>query len=228
MNKNIVITGVTRGIGRALADEFVRLGHTVIGCGRARSQIEDLAHRFPAPHDFAVVDVGAAEQVGAWVQRVTQSHGAPDLVINNAALINALAPLWKVPIAEFDQLIDVNIKGVYYVIRAFVPAMIGRRAGVVVNLSSGWGKSTSPQVAPYCASKWAIEGLTQALAQELPHGLAAVALSPGTVNTDMLAVAFGGSGAAHSADPAHWARANASRILALGPRDNGRSLELVA
>jgi NAD(P)-dependent dehydrogenase (short-subunit alcohol dehydrogenase family) len=62
---------------------------------------------------------------------------------------------------------------------------------VIVNLSSGWGRSVSPEVAPYCATKWAIEGLTQAFAKELPEGLAAVALNPGVIDTDMLRLAFG-------------------------------------
>ena len=81
-------------------------------------------------------------------------------------------------------MIDVNIKGVANVIRHFVPAMIARESGVIVNLSSYWGRSVSPEVAPYCATKWAIEGLTRALAQELPQGLAAVPLNPGIIDTD--------------------------------------------
>src|SRR6185295_7668060 len=97
---------------------------------------------------------------------------------------NANAPLWRVPVEEFDQVIDVNIKGVANVIRAFLPAMIERGNGVVVNFSSGWGRSTAADVAPYCATKWAIEGLTQALAQELPKGMAAVPVNPGIIDTD--------------------------------------------
>ena len=104
---------------------------------------------------------------------------------------NAGAPLWEVPGEEFDKLVDINIKGVARVIRAFVPAMVKRGSGVIVNFSSGWGRSTSPEVAPYCATKYAIEGLTLALAQELPHGMAAVPLNPGIIDTDMLRASFG-------------------------------------
>jgi NAD(P)-dependent dehydrogenase (short-subunit alcohol dehydrogenase family) len=75
--------------------------------------------------------------------------------------------------------VSVNIVGVANVIRAFAPAMIERGSGVIVNLSSGWGRSVSPEVAPYCATKWAIEGMTKALAEELPKGMAAVPLNPG-------------------------------------------------
>ena len=109
--------------------------------------------------------------------------------------------LWKVAADEFDRVVDVNIKGVANVIRAFVPAMIEREGGVIVNFSSGWGRSTAPEVAPYCATKWAIEGLTRALAQELPTGLAAVPLNPGIIDTEMLRSTFGGRAGAFPRAP---------------------------
>lgn len=90
-----------------------------------------------------------------------------------------------------SYLIDVNIKGTANVIRHVVPVMMKRKQGIIVNLSSGWGRSTSPEVAPYCASKWAIEGLTQSLAQELPSGIATIALNPGIIHTQMLDICFG-------------------------------------
>jgi len=140
-------------------------------------------------------------------------------------LMNQPAPLWKVSAAEFSKLVDVNIKGVANVIRAFVPAMIERNRGVIVNLSSGWGRSTSPDVAPYCASKWAIEGLTKSLAQELPGGMAAVPLNPGVINTDMLKKCFGSEAGSHP-EAKEWAETAAPFILALGPKDNGQSLSV--
>jgi NAD(P)-dependent dehydrogenase (short-subunit alcohol dehydrogenase family) len=145
------------------------------------------------------------------------------LLINNAALINHNAPLWKIAAAEFDSVIDVNVKGVANVIRHVLPAMIAAGSGVVVNLSSGWGRSTAPEVAPYCATKWAIEGLTRALAQELPPGLAAVPLNPGIIDTDMLRSTFGGK-ASNFLTPEEWAEAAAPFLLQLGPKDSGRPL----
>ena len=138
----------------------------------------NLRFAHPAPHDFAAVDVAEENKVALWAEHVLAVHGAPDLLINNAALMNTPAPLWEVPAREFDRLIDVNIKGVANVIRHFVPAMIARGSGVIVNLSSGWGRSTSPEVAPYCASKFAMEGLTKSLAQELPGGHGGSAAQP--------------------------------------------------
>jgi NAD(P)-dependent dehydrogenase (short-subunit alcohol dehydrogenase family) len=220
-SKKIVITGVTRGLGRALAEEFIRAGHTVIGCGRGAEGILDLRFAHSAPHDFAAVDVSAPMKVELWAERVLALHGAPDLLINNAALMNKPAPLWKVSPEEFSRVVDVNIKGVANVIRVFAPEMTRAGRGVIVNFSSGWGRATSPEFAPYCATKWAVEGLTRALAQELPEGMAAVPLNPGVINTDMLRVCCPSDAASHE-KPGDWAGRAARVILALGPKDNGR------
>jgi len=144
-------------------------------------------------------------------------------VINNAALMNDPAPLWDISAEKFNQLMAVNINGTANVIRSLVPAMIERKKGVIVNLSSGWGRSVSSGVAPYCASKWAIEGLTQALALELPKGLAAIPLNPGVIDTEMLRQCFGNEAEGHIKAEA-WAQIAAPFILKLGAKDNGKSL----
>jgi NAD(P)-dependent dehydrogenase (short-subunit alcohol dehydrogenase family) len=221
----IVITGVTRGLGRALADWYIANGHTVAGCGRNGAAIFDLRFTYPEPHSFDALDVTQVVKVNLWAERVLGSLGVPDLLINNAGLINSLAPLWKVPAAEVEKVVSVNILGVVNVIRAFAPAMVEQKKGVIVNLSSGWGRSVAPEVAPYCATKWAIEGLTKALAAELPAGMAAVPLSPGAVDTDMLRIAFGGDAANHR-NATEWAKEAGPFILGLGPKDNGQSLRV--
>ena len=221
--KTILITGVTRGLGRAMTEGFIQSGHTVVGCGRNEAAMIDLRRRYGPPHRFDGVDVSDDAGVAAWAVSVLKEIGPPDLLINNAGVINRNAPLWQVPAAEFDALIDVNIKGVANVIRHFVPAMVARGSGVIVNFSSGWGRATDAEVAPYCASKWAMEGLTKALAQELPKGMAAVPLSPGIIDTDMLRACFGGD-AGQFPLPEEWARTAVPYLLTLGPKDNGNSL----
>lgn len=221
--KTILITGVSRGCGRALAEEFIRLGHTVVGCGRSEKEITALQKQFAAPNAFSVVDVADDAQVAAWAKRVLAAHSVPDLLLNNAAVINRNAPLWLVPADEFSRVIDVNLKGVVNVIRHFVPAMMAQRRGVIVNFSSGWGRSADAEVAPYCATKWAIEGLTQSLAQELPQGLAAVPLNPGIINTDMLRSCFGGNAFSYPS-PEKWAKSAAPFLLKLDSSDNGKQL----
>jgi len=185
----------------------------------------DFRFTHPEPNSFDAVDVTLPVKVNLWSERVIGALGAPDILINNAGLMNTPAPLWKVPADEVGRVVSVNIVGVINVIRAFAPAMIERGSGVIVNLSSGWGRSVSPDVAPYCATKWAIEGLTKALAEELPSGMAAVPLNPGVIDTDMLRACFSdGASAYPKAD--EWAKTAAPFILGLGPKDNGRSLSV--
>ncbi len=219
----LVVTGATRGLGRALVEKFAALGHKIIGCGRSTDEIATLQQRLGSPHDFAAVDVASRDQVESWGKNTLARHGPPDLLINNAAVMNRTAPLWEVPAEEFDHLIDVNIKGVANVLRVFLPTMVARRQGVIVNLSSGWGRSTAAEVAPYCASKFAIEGLTKALAQELPSGMAAVPLNPGVIDTDMLRLCWGDSAGAYPT-PQQWAERAAPFLLRLRSSDNGKSL----
>jgi len=224
----IVITGVTRGLGRALAEALLEKGYTVAGCGRSAEAVASLRQQATArgwQADFEVVDVISDRAVENWSRYVFNAVGVPDLLINNAAVMPSPAPLWEVPTEAFDECMDVNIKGVANVIRHFVPAMIQRRKGVIANFSSGWGRSVAPRVAPYCATKWAIEGLTKALALELPQGLAAVAVNPGIIHTDMLRRCFGAD-AEHYPTPEEWARRAVPFFLSLGPAHNGQSLSV--
>ncbi len=219
----VVITGATRGLGRALAVEFAARGCTVVGCGRSPEDLSSLRAELGERHGFDEVDVADSDQVDAWTRGYLERFGTPDLVINNAGLINRNAPLWLVSAAEFDRVIDVNVKGVANVIRAVAPALIARGSGIIVNLSSGWGRSVSPDVATYCASKWAVEGLTRALAKELPSGLAAVSVNPGIIDTEMLRICYG-EHAAQFPKPDAWARDAVPFLLQLGPKDNGKPL----
>jgi NAD(P)-dependent dehydrogenase (short-subunit alcohol dehydrogenase family) len=222
-SRRVVITGVSRGLGRAMLEGFVADGHAVVGCARSPAAIEELRARHGAPHRLDMVDVSDDDAVAAWARALLAAGAAPDLLVNNAALINANAPLWRVPADELSRVIDVNIKGVVNVIRHIAPAMIERRRGVIVNFSSYWGRSGAAEVAPYCATKWAIEGLTAALAEELPAPLAAVALNPGVIDTEMLRSCFGASARSYP-PPEDWARAAVPFLLSLGRAENGQQL----
>jgi NAD(P)-dependent dehydrogenase (short-subunit alcohol dehydrogenase family) len=206
-----------------MLEELAARGHIVAGCGRSEAAIEKLRLAFPKPHRFSTVDVADDNEVGQWARHVLTTMGPPDLLINNAAVTNSPAPLWEIPATEFATLVDVNIKGTASVIRHFAPAMIGQGRGVIVNFSSGWGRPTAPNVAPYCASKWAIEGLTRALASELPTGMATVSLNPGIIDTDMLRKSFGEAAGDHES-PKSWAERAVPFLLKLGPRNNGKAL----
>jgi NAD(P)-dependent dehydrogenase (short-subunit alcohol dehydrogenase family) len=221
--KKVLITGCSRGLGRSIAAGFVGLGWHVGGFGRDKVAVDSLQRKLGPSHFFQTCDVADDEHVKAFCRLFMKEVGPPDLVLNNAGVINRNAPLWEVPAEEFSQLIDINIKGVASVIRHIVPSMIAAGSGIIVNFSSAWGRSTSPDVAPYCASKWAIEGLTNALAHELPPGLAAVALNPGVIDTDMLRSCFGESAASYPSAE-QWAKQAVPFLANLGPTDNGSAL----
>lgn len=227
MPKLIVITGVSRGLGQALTEGFIAAGHTVLGCARSAAAIEELNQKHGAPHNFTAVDVADEAEVINWARLLLGDYDPPDLLINNAAIINDLAPLWEIPSDDFSRLIDVNIKGVANVIRHFLPAMIERRQGIIVNISSGWGRSTSPEVSSYCTSKWAIEGMTRSLAQELPAGMAAIPLNPGIIHTEMLEICYPDTASSYTAIQ-DWVKQAVPFLLQLSPADNGSPLTVPA
>lgn len=226
MPKIILITGVSRGLGRAMAEQFIQLGHTVVGCARNEQKIEYLKNQFGQPHNFTPVDVTNDEQVKVWSRSILSEYQSLDLLINNAAVPHQCLPLWEIEAEECDRVIDVNIKGTANILRHFLPAMVARKRGIVVNFSAGWGRYTAANAAPYCASKWAIEGLTGALAQELPSGMAAVSFWPGTIHTDTLEVVYGAQKAANYTSPHEWALKALPFILQIGPSDNGKPLSM--
>ncbi|KAF8412007.1 hypothetical protein HHK36_004566 [Tetracentron sinense] len=188
--RTVLITGVSKGLGRALALEIAKRGHTVIGCSRSQDRLNSLQSDLSSHHDSNI-------HLDHLLRKVDV------LPVNNAGTINQNNKIWEVPVEEFDTVIDTNIKGTANVLRHFLPLMIESKKGIIVNMSSGWGRSAAAQVAPYCASKWAVEGMTRSVAKELPDGIAIVALSPGVVNTDMLASCFGSSASLYQT-PESW------------------------
>jgi len=227
---HIVLTGCSRGLGAALIPHFFEAGHIVSGCARnpkqamATTKAKEFTSLELSRFHYDSVDVADDASVAAWSKTVL-ARGPVDLLINNAALMNDPRPLWEISAAEFDRLLAVNVSGVANVIRHLVPAMVARGSGVIVNLSSEWGRSTAPEVAPYCASKYAIEGLTLALAAELPRGMAAIPLNPGVIDTDMLRQAWSDD-AGNYPNAAEWAERAAPFLLQLGRKENGRSLSV--
>ncbi|MBC2596174.1 SDR family oxidoreductase [Ruficoccus amylovorans] len=224
--RKILITGVTRGLGRALTEKFTALGHTVIGCGRRFEAVEVVRHELDPDPYLSVVDVLDAGAVQAWALDVLDRFGPPDFLINNAAVAHSGVPFWELPGEDFNRVIDTNIKGTANVLRAFLPAMIERGSGIAVNLSSGVGRFAVENFSAYVASKYAVEGLSKAVAEDLPAGLACIPLSPGVVDTDMLRDHWGEERSGEEIDPAAWAEIAAPFILGLTPADNGASLSV--
>jgi NAD(P)-dependent dehydrogenase (short-subunit alcohol dehydrogenase family) len=203
-----------------------QLGHTVIGCATDGQATLALQSQLGQPHHFTAVNIADEVQVKTWYETIAPQYNAPDLIINNAGIVHDLAPLWEIPGEVFDRVIDINIKGVANVLRYFLPAMVANNQGVIINFSAGWGRYTAGKAAPYCASKWGIEGLTKALAQELPSGMAAVSLWPGTIHTDTLETVYGQEKAAQCISPNTWVKVAIPFILQIGASDNGKALAI--
>ncbi len=223
--RHIVVTGATRGLGRALAKTFGEMGHRVSGCGRSAGAVKALNDEATASASYAAVDVTDEQAVGAWAKTRIEAEGPPDLLINNAGRINRHARLWEVPPEEFRLMWEVNVLGVFYVCRAFLPSMVGRGAGVVVNFSTGAGVRGFPEIAPYCTTKHAVEGFTKSLARELPAGMAAIPFQPGVIRTDMLRGHYG-ERADDFPEPEVWAKTAAPFLLELSAKENGQSIRL--
>ena len=223
MPKHIVVTGCSQGLGLALIQGFIDSGHKVSGCSRNTQRMNELQEQFGEEHYFEAVDVSDPDQVYGWANNCLEQQGAVDLIVNNAAIINPNANMWEVDDQQWSELININVKGVFYVSKAFLPSLIKANHGVLVNVSSGWGRSAAAEVATYCCSKWAVEGLTRSLAEEVPSGVAAIPLNPGIIHTTLLESCFGGS-ASHFPSPQQWAETAVPFLLGLSAVDNGQPL----
>ncbi|MCI5052402.1 MAG: SDR family oxidoreductase [Simkaniaceae bacterium] len=206
--KKIAITGVSKGLGYALAVKLCEMDHDVFGC--ARSEVT-------GPFHSDVVDVCDEEAVLRWADKI----GGMDILVNNASIINRRVPVGELSREEFARVIEVNLVAVYGCIRAFLPKM--HKGGIIVNVSSGWGKVGFEGLSPYCASKFGIEGMTQSIAMEL-NGVGMVSLDPGGgLKTQMLASCLPEAHAS-ARTPEAWAEVAAPLILGLNTNDNGASI----
>ncbi|KAL0797608.1 hypothetical protein Bca101_052782 [Brassica carinata] len=233
--KIVLITGVSKGLGRALSLELAKRGHTVIGCARTQEKLTALQSELSSPenHLLLAADVKSDISVKEMAHTIMEKKGVPDIIVfdvskmhvsvNNAGTINKNSKIWEVSAEDFDSVMDTNVKGVVNVLRHFIPLMLPRKQGIIVNMSSGWGRSGAALVAPYCASKWAIEGLSRSVAKEVAEGMAVVALNPGVINTELLTSCFGNTASLYQA-PDAWAVKAATMILNLTAGDNGGSL----
>ncbi|EEK95073.1 Short-chain dehydrogenase/reductase SDR [Bacillus cereus BDRD-ST24] len=224
ISKSVIITGVTQGLGRAMVDRFHELGWNIYGCGRSKDKIEELKKQYSKIHDFQVIDVSDSQQVNNWANYILNTHTAPNMIINNASIVNQNAQLWKITAQEFENVMNVNVNGVVNVIRAFVPAMVARKEGIIINMSSSWGREGEAELAPYCASKFAIEGITKSMALELPHGMAVVALDPGGSNSTPMLKSCAPQYINESPTPETWSHKAIEYILNITIDKNGDSL----
>ena len=187
----VVVTGAGRGIGRAIAEAFAARGHDLALIGRGTPDVESVANaitqQFPGQRAIAIgCDVASSSQVEGARDRVLGELGAPAVVVNNAGVVHR-ARVEDTSEADWDHVVDVNLKGTFLVARAFLPSMKGARRGRLVQIASISATLGTPKLSAYCASKWGVVGFTKSLAEELRGtGLQTVAVLPGSVDTAML------------------------------------------
>lgn len=184
-----VVTGAGRGIGAAIAQKLARLGAQVVLCGRTRGPLESTAAAISETGGRAeiaecdVTDVQSVERVAAWVDRAL---GRMDILVNNAGVGDFGDPLHQMPPDSWDRVLNTNLRGVYFCIRAFAPMLIRARSGHIINISSLAGKNALPNGAAYAASKWGLNGLSYSVAEELRgHNIRVAVICPGSVDTEL-------------------------------------------
>ena len=227
-SKVIVITGVTKGLGRAMTTYFLSHGHTVIGCARSQDIISDMKVQFANASDrchLSVVDVSKEDQVEAWAKKSLQI-ATPDIVINNACFIFGFMPFSEVSVEDFDLVIDSGLKGTASVMRHFLPSMIKAGSGAIVNISSLYASQPQVNLATYSAAKHGVQGLSKAVAQELPEPVCIVLLDPGIVGTDFTHKGLPSEVATRLMQAKEWAEHVSPFILTIDHSMNGQSLDI--
>jgi 3-oxoacyl-[acyl-carrier protein] reductase len=184
-----IVTGAGRGIGAAIARSLARLGATAVLCGRTRTALESTAQTVSQAGGKAealVCDVSSLQSVEAAAKHLETSFGRLDILVNNAAIRGLDGPLHQLPPDSWDQVLNTNLRGVYYAVRAFAPMMIRARSGHIINISSLAGKNALPNGAAYAASKWGLNGLSYSVAEELRgYNIRVSVICPGSTNTDL-------------------------------------------
>jgi len=182
-----LITGASRGIGLAIACRLGQMGARVSLCARKKADLESAASDLRAAGiDVLAVptDVTRPDEVSRLVSETQRSLGAVDILVNNAG-IGIFGPFYHQTEADWNSVLDTNLKSAFLTSRAVAPEMIRRKSGHIINISSLAGKSTFANGAIYCASKWAVLGLTGCMAEDLrAHGVRVSAICPGSVATE--------------------------------------------
>ena len=176
--KNAVITGVSKGIGKALAQALLKKGYRVIGLGRNKGSIQD------SNFEFIPTDVRKRQEVEKSFETILNEYGTLDVLINNAGL-GYFGYLEDTTYEQWDAMYETNVNGIFYCLKAAIPSMKSNGAGHIFNIASTAGVEGYPQVAAYCGTKFAVKGISQALYKELrDFGIKVTCVYPGSVKTD--------------------------------------------
>jgi NAD(P)-dependent dehydrogenase (short-subunit alcohol dehydrogenase family) len=182
--KVALVTGGGRGIGAAIAHKMAAMGATVVICGRSQAPLEQTAKEIQG--EFVVCDVADWNSVAALAQRIKETFGRLNILVNNAGIGGFGGPLHTMPLENWDSVLNVNLRGVFYTVRAFAPLLISAGGGDIINISSIAGKNALPNGAAYAASKWGLNGLSYSIAEELRgHNIRVSIICPGSTHTEL-------------------------------------------
>jgi|SRR5690349_4751025 len=184
-----LVTGGGRGIGAAIARTLAGMGAQVVICGRSREPLEATNSSIRSAggrSESAVCDLTDWKSVQGLAGQVHNKFKRLDILVNNAGVGSFKSPLHELPPDAWEQVLNTNLRGVYYCIRSFAPMMIQGGGGHIINISSLAGKNALPNGAAYAASKWGLNGLSYSVAEELRgHNIRVAVICPGSVHTDL-------------------------------------------
>ena len=187
-SKVVIITGASSGIGEATARRLGASGAKLMLAARREDRLKDLVaaiEKTGGTVAYRVTDVADRAQVQALAEATLETYGRIDVLVNNAALISA-SPLDQIKVDEWDQIIDINLKGVLYGIAAVLPTMRQQKSGHVINLSSVGGHKVLPGATVYCAAKYAVRAISEGLRLESNGEIRSTNISPGAIATEGL------------------------------------------
>ncbi|HLI64560.1 MAG TPA: SDR family oxidoreductase, partial [Terriglobales bacterium] len=186
--KVAVVTGGGRGIGQAIAHKLASMGVTVVVTGRDEARVQQVARQLVGLGHRAeglgcdLRELAAVEALGEHLRR---TYGRVDILVNNAGISGPPGLLHELAPEDWDAVFNTNLRGVYYMMRAVVPLMMAAGAGHIINISSLAGKNPLPRGAAYSASKWALNGLSYGVAEELrSQNIRVSVVCPGSVDTN--------------------------------------------
>jgi NADP-dependent 3-hydroxy acid dehydrogenase YdfG len=193
--KTILITGATSGIGKACAEIFAKNSFRLIICGRRLDRLEELQNKLSKQTELKILqfDVRNKDEVKTQLESLPKDWQTIDILVNNAGNAHGLSPLQEGNTDDWDAMMDINVKGLLYVSRVILPGMVQRNEGQVINIGSIAGKGVYPSGNVYCASKFAVDAITQGMRIDLnAHNIRVGAVNPGLVDTEFSKVRFKG------------------------------------
>lgn len=198
MKKVALVTGATSGLGKAIALRLAKEGHDVIITGRRREKLEELEKEVEIKYESRVYslcfDVREYAQVEQAINDLPEEWKDIDILVNNAGLAVGLDPIFQGVVDDWERMIDTNIKGLLYVTRVVSPLMVARKSGHIINIGSIAGKGVYPNGAVYCATKHAVNALSQGMRMDmLSYGIRVTQICPGAVETEFSLVRFKGN-----------------------------------